>query len=243
MDLLAISFIAGILTVLAPCVLPLLPVIIGGSLVDHDRLRPLIVTLSLAASVTIFTLLLKASAAFITIPPSVWKYFSAVIVGFFGVTLLFPNLWDQLAIKLGFQKLKKASDKKLFQGSQKGGVLGMIMTGMALGPVFTSCSPTYFIIVGTVLPASFGVGLLNLTVYSLGLATVMLIVAYSGQHAMQRLNILADPKGTFKKVLGVVFIFVAVALATGLDKKFESKLLDWGITGVSSFEERLLEGL
>jgi len=70
--LLLLSFVAGILTVAAPCVLPLLPVIVGGSIVRTDAdtrvaerqwFRPVIIATSLAASVVIFTLLLKATTA------------------------------------------------------------------------------------------------------------------------------------------------------------------------------------
>jgi cytochrome c biogenesis protein CcdA len=68
LGLLPISFIAGILTILAPCVLPLLPIIIGGSLEEKSIRRPIIITLSLAASIVVFTLILKVSTAFIDIP-------------------------------------------------------------------------------------------------------------------------------------------------------------------------------
>ena len=63
MLLLLISFIAGVLTILAPCVLPLLPVIIGGSISGKtkEKSRPYIIAASLAASLVVFTLLLKLS--------------------------------------------------------------------------------------------------------------------------------------------------------------------------------------
>ena len=70
MELLPISFIAGVLTILAPCVLPLLPIIIGGSLTEKSIKRPIIITVSLALSIVLFTLILKVSTAFITIPES-----------------------------------------------------------------------------------------------------------------------------------------------------------------------------
>ena len=68
-----VSFIAGILTILAPCVLPVLPVILAGSLTEKERWYPYLVTLSLALSIVIFTVLLKASTAFIDIPSSFWS--------------------------------------------------------------------------------------------------------------------------------------------------------------------------
>ncbi len=68
MFLLIVSFLAGVLTIAAPCILPLLPVIIGGSLIDSDKdkperawLRPVVITASLAVSVIVFTLLIKAT--------------------------------------------------------------------------------------------------------------------------------------------------------------------------------------
>lgn len=68
-----VSFIAGILTILAPCVLPVLPVILAGSLTEKEKWYPYLVTLSLALSIVIFTVLLKASTALIDIPSSFWS--------------------------------------------------------------------------------------------------------------------------------------------------------------------------
>ncbi|MBP9132237.1 cytochrome c biogenesis protein DipZ, partial [Candidatus Saccharibacteria bacterium] len=67
---------AGLLSVLAPCVLPLLPIIIGGSISGNkkDKKRPFIIAGSLAISLFLFTLLLKATTLLINIPPSVINY-------------------------------------------------------------------------------------------------------------------------------------------------------------------------
>ncbi|MCA9327976.1 cytochrome c biogenesis protein DipZ, partial [Candidatus Saccharibacteria bacterium] len=72
-----LSFIAGLLTVFAPCVLPLLPVILGGSFdpTTRDRRRPYIIIASLLASLILFTILLKASTVLIGVDPKVWVYF------------------------------------------------------------------------------------------------------------------------------------------------------------------------
>ena len=70
------AVIAGVLTTLAPCVLPLLPVIVGGSLgpsSQDSRRRAYVITASLGISVIVFTLLLKASAALIGVSTSTWQ--------------------------------------------------------------------------------------------------------------------------------------------------------------------------
>ena len=96
MILLLISFVAGVLTVLAPCVLSLLPIIVGGSLAGGGRRRALTIVVSLGASVILFTLLLKVSSALISIPPATWQWLSGGILILFGLTMLFPRLWDSL---------------------------------------------------------------------------------------------------------------------------------------------------
>jgi len=155
MTLLLISFVAGLLTVLAPCVLPLLPVIIGSSVGARSKATPYIVIGSLALSILIFTYLLKASTALIDIPPYVWSYLSGGILFGFGLTLLFPTLWEHLPF---VNKGSVGANKILGAGYQKKSIWGDVLMGAALGPVFSTCSPTYFVIIATVLPASFLLG-------------------------------------------------------------------------------------
>lgn len=239
MEYLLLSFLAGMLTILAPCVLPILPIIIGGSIAEnHNPWRPVIITLSLASSIVFFTLILKATTALIAIPPSFWKLFSGGIVLVFALTLLLPNLWAKLSSRL---RLGTSSHEWLQFSTQRKGLIGMILIGIALGPVFASCSPTYFFILGTVLPMNFALGVINLIVYALGLAVIMFLIAYAGQKFMRQLKIAADPKGKFKRILGILFLIVGLAIITGLDKKFESFLLDKGWGDFSSFEIELLE--
>lgn len=244
MEYLALSFLAGILTVLAPCILPLLPVIIGGSISKENSKRPLIVTLSLAVSIIVFTLLLKVSTLLVDIPENFWTWFSASIITLFGLTLLFPGLWPKIQAGItrwrgSHDGLEAKSQKILFQFHNKKGPLAAIILGAALGPVFASCSPTYFLILSTVLPENFVVGLLNLIAYALGLALVMLIIAYAGQRYITTLNKAADPQGWFKRGLGLLFLIVAFGIATGYDKKVEDHLIEKGFN-ITQVEQKIL---
>ena len=116
MTFLVIAFFAGMLTVLAPCILPLLPVVIGSSAAARSKLTPYIVVGSLALSIIVFTYLLKASTAFVTIPPQVWTYLSGGILALFGLTLLFPALWEQVP---GLALLSSRYNKLVGTGYQK----------------------------------------------------------------------------------------------------------------------------
>jgi len=240
MTFLLISFIAGVLTVLAPCILPLLPVIIGGSLSNGERdpWKAYIITGSLAVSVIVFTLLLKASTAFIDIPQSTWTYISGSILVVFGIITIFPTLWEHFALKF---HLGKSSNKLLAQGVQKKSHKGDILIGAALGPVFSTCSPTYFVILATVLPVSFALGLAYLIAFALGLSLSLLTIALLGQRIVGKLDRASDPRGWFKRSLGVLFLVVGIAIMTGADKKVETFILDSGYYDVTGIETKLLQ--
>ena len=237
MFLLFISFVAGALTVLAPCILPVLPIIIGGAAQDHRRRNPYIITASLAVAVVLFTLLLKFSTLFINIPPQVWSYVSGVVIIFFGLITIFPNFWDKLNFKLG---LSAGSDRILNSSAHQSGRLGDVLIGLSLGPVFSSCSPTYFLILAAVLPQSFGKGIADLIAYALGLSLVLLLVSLLGQKFIARAKVATNPRGIFKRSLGVLFILVGIFIFTGADKKLQVFLADHGWSGVSGIEQALL---
>jgi cytochrome c-type biogenesis protein len=237
------AFVAGVLTTLAPCVLPLLPVIVGGSVssgssvdagggsaalatrpkVSPATRRALIVTGSLAVSVLGFTLLLRASTALLGIPPTVWSWVSGGILVALGAAMLFPTAWDTVSGRLGLQGRSTA---RLQAAADRDGTTGAVLTGAALGPVFSSCSPLYAYVLVTVLPANPVDGLVLLTVYVLGLAGALLVVALAGQRVIAHLGWAADPHGRFRRGLGLAFVLVGVAVALGWDRDLQSWILE-----------------
>ena len=238
MTFLAIAFIAGVLTVLAPCILPLLPVVIGSSASGRSKATPYIVVASLAVSIIIFTFLLKASTAFITVPQAFWTYLSGGILGFFGITLLFPKVWESIP---GLSKLTVRSNKLLGSGHQKKSVWGDVIIGAALGPVFSTCSPTYFVILASVLPVSFALGTLYLLAYVAGLSLILLLIALLGERFASRLSGVSNPHGWFKRGLGLLFILVGLFIILGLDKQLQTYILDKGFFDITSIEQKLLQ--
>jgi cytochrome c biogenesis protein CcdA/thiol-disulfide isomerase/thioredoxin len=239
MELLLIAFFAGMITVLTPCVLPVLPVILSGSLAGTERLRPLIITASLIISIFLFTLLLKASTALINIPPEVWTYIAGGIVLLFGLTLMFPNAWFAISEKLGFEK----SQQLIQSASQAGGKKGMIFLGMALGPVFASCSPTYALILAVVLPQDFTMGITAMIAYCIGLFVPLFLIAYGGRRILGGFRWFANPQSKFRKGLGVLLVVVGLLILTGYEKKLEAALLDNGYFDFTKLEQGLVENI
>src|SRR3989338_6522416 len=240
MLLLFISFIAGVLTILAPCILPLLPVIVGHSITDTtpSRRRLFVVVASLSISIVLFTLLLKASSLLINIPEDFWKWISGGIIFLFGLTIVFPSLWEKFSFA---NTLSLKSNKVLTKGCQKNSIFGDIIIGASLGPIFSACSPTYFVILATVLPVSPLLGIVYLFAYVLGLSLALIVIALLGEHIMAKVGKVSDPRGWFKKIFGIIFILVAIAIISGYDKKLQISLLDAGFLDVTKIEQKLLE--
>jgi cytochrome c biogenesis protein CcdA len=220
------ALVAGVLTTLAPCVLPLLPVVVGGSLGKPDaeaRKRAYLIATSLGASVVLFTLLLKATTALIDVPVEFWQWFSGLLLIALGVVSAYPRVWDEISAKLSLQSV---TNRQLVKARAKTGTLGAVLTGSALGPVFTSCSPFYGYVIVTVLPASFAQGIGLLVAYVIGLCGTLLIVSLLGQTVMGRARGIANPDGWFRKALGVTFVLVGIAIILGLDKEFQTWVIE-----------------
>jgi len=209
------AVLAGALTTLAPCSLSLVPVIVGGSISDlpgRPWLRPLVVAASLGASVIAFTLLLRAGTALIDVPTDVWRWLSGGLLVTLGFLAAVPEVWERLMVASG---VNARSATALSRSRARTGLGGAMLTGAALGPVFTSCSPLYGYVVVTVLPADLGRGLALLLAYAAGLVGVLLAVAVLGRSLVQRLRWASDPHTPWRRALGLLFIGIGVLIGTG----------------------------
>ena len=88
-----------------------------------------------------FTLLLKASTSLLGVPAWVWQVTSGVIVALLGLTMLFPKAWDAVSTRIGLQASGGGLLDRTYRRGR--GFGGDALLGAALGPAFSSCSPTY----------------------------------------------------------------------------------------------------
>lgn len=222
MILLLTSFLAGILTVLAPCIVAFLPVVLARGI--GAKRRPWLVIASLGVSIFLFSILLKSTTLLIDIPPKFWSILSGSIVLIFGVVTLWPRLWEELALRLGFAV---KAQQGLAKANTKQGVWGDVALGASLGPIFSACSPTYALIVASILPAEPVQGVLYLLAYITGLVSVLGLIALLGKKFVTRLGWGINPTSRFHKILGVILIVVGLGILTGFDKV----LLGWLVGG------------
>lgn len=218
-----LAFFAGVLTIATPCVIPILPPMLAGS-VGH-KLRPLLIVLGSAVT---FTLMGSAASALGLIASGAVDYlrffFIAVIIGFGAVMVdeeideIYARYSSRLVNRLGVGK-----------GSSKNSLLGAFVLGMSLGIVWIPCVGP---ILGSVLAyaavqGNLVKGSMLLLVYSAGLGLPMLAIAYGGKYAAGKVDWINRNSRTIRKIAGWVLILTGVAILFGADKYVQKLLLPY----------------
>ncbi len=98
MTVYAILFLAGVLTILLPCILPLVPLVLGVSLAGRRRIRPLVIVAGMAASFVIFTFVLQVALAHFVAAADLIRIASTYVLLLFGVCFLSVDVRIQIAV-------------------------------------------------------------------------------------------------------------------------------------------------
>jgi len=224
MPLIILSFLAGIVTIAGPCILPILPIILGTSTIKSHSSRPLFIVLGFIISFSAFVVLFSAFGRFIPVSASTLRTVSAALIALFGVSMLFPKLQAAIFARFGAFAARKFS--RAPSAGEAGPGSGFIL-GATLGAVWTPCAGP---VLGTVLTLVASnrntlqaVGLL--VAYAIGAGAPMLLIAYGGQAAITRVRALSRYAEPIQRVFGALIIVVAVGLYFGFDLIIQTYLL------------------
>lgn len=239
--LIAFAFLAGVITVLSPCILPILPIILTSSIggINTGKSRPMGVVIGFILSFTFFTLFLSTIVRLSGIPAETLRFISVIVVAGFGMSLLVPRF--QILVEQLFSKLAGFMPNN--QG--KTGFGGGLVIGFSVGLLWTPCvgpilaSVISLAITGTV---TFDAFLITLA-YSLGTAIPMFVIMLGGQNALRRVPWLLSNLGRIQKVFGVLMILTAIGIFFNVDRRFQTYILNtfpgYG-TGLTKFEDNEL---
>lgn len=205
-----LALLAGMLTVAAPCVLPMLPVVLGASLGQTQRARPLFIALGFALAFSIVALLFGAASQSLGWSPDSLRDAAMALLLVFGLLMIWPWPLQWLSMHAS-GVLNRVSSLGERAGS---GNLGGLLLGLTLGAVWTPCAGP---VLGSILTLvatepDTGRAALLLVCYSLGAALPMLGIAWGGQVASTRVRQLARHAHRVQQGFGVVVIGVAMAM-------------------------------
>jgi cytochrome c biogenesis protein CcdA len=229
-------FLAGMATVATPCVLPILPAVLSGSV--GSRLRPLAIVTGMSFSFTLMGLLVFAVASFGFITDYL-RWFSIFIIIGMGAVLFDDDIND-IYVKysssiLNFFRENVSFIGKITSKANPEGLLGGLFLGMSLGILWIPCVGPILGSVFTVVAQSsagsgnISYGVLLLLTYCLGVSLPMLIIAYSGKSVSGRVKWFSKRSHFFKKLSGLVLILVGLMMLFGIDKYLKIIFLPYSV--------------
>lgn len=235
---LGLAFLAGILSVLSPCVLPLLPLVLGAAASEH-RLGPAALAGGLALSFVVIGLFVATVGFAIGLDAGVFRTVAAVLLILVGLVLMVPAAQTRLAAAAG-----PVSDwtERRFGGFSTAGLAGQFGVGLLLGAVWSPC-------VGPTLGAAsllasqgrdLGVVALTMLLFGLGAALPLLLLGALSREVLMRWRdrMMGLGKG-LKAALGLVLVATGLMIATGLDKAAEAALVEASPDWLTALTTRL----
>lgn len=222
----ALAFAAGALTILSPCVLPLVPIVLSSAAQRH-RFAPLALAGGLVVAFTMTGFIVAAFGQALGLDTLMVRAAGAVILCIAGVVLFVPALQD-LLVRVATPLAAWATSKQNALDASAG-LWGQAAVGALLGIVWAPC-------VGPTLGAAMALAAegkdlaevaLVMTAFGLGISVVLLIIAFAARTAMMRWRgHMMAAGGRGKAVLGALLVMVGIFILTGFDRQIEAFALD-----------------
>lgn len=227
--LLIFAFVSGLLTILAPCIWPLLPIVLSSA-VNGNKAKPLGITLGIVGSFASFTLTVSYLVKIIPFDPNLLRIFAVAVIGFFGLTLIIPqlaqlfeSLISRLSGRLAGNKIRAENRTATGQGFKSG-----LITGIALGVVWSPCAGPILATIATLAATqSVNLGIIIVTLaYVTGIGIPLFVFVSYGAKLFSRLKKISPYTGRIQKIFGLIMLLTSAAILTNYDKLIEAKLLN-----------------
>lgn len=226
-----LAWLAGVLSILSPCVWPLVPIVMASASVK-GRAGPLYLALGLSTSFAVAGSILTLALLNAGLDPVAFRWFAAGLLVLVGLTLIIKPLSDWLSLKLS--ALSSRINPDTLESASSFGQFGV---GFLLGLVWLPCvGPT---LGAAIALASVGqdLGIAFVTMFSFGVGTACALIAaalISGKLLKRMRPGMLSKASSAKKLLGYLLLFLGIMVFSGLDKALETLALqylpDWAIS-------------
>ncbi len=222
---LVLAGLAGLLSVLSPCVVPLLPIVLGAAAAEH-RLAPAALALGVSLSFVAIGLVFATVGRVLPIDGDTLRFAAAVVMVLVGIVLLVPPLSVRLAVAAG--PVGQWTDGHL-GGFSRSGLWGQFGVGLLLGAVWSPC-------VGPTLGAAsslaaqgrdLGQVAATMAVFGIGAALPLLVMGLVARGVLMRWRArMLQAASVLKMALGAGLVCIGLVILTGLDHRIEAALVD-----------------
>jgi len=232
MALFLLALAAGFLTVLAPCILPVLPIILGTG-ARASRGRPLFVVLGFVLSFSVIGAAFATAGTFLGISQDAIRIVAVVLLSLFGLSLLFEGTYQKMTARVS-QSLTRLGGKMSSGSVGKTGAWSGLPVGISLGLVWTPCAGP---ILGTILTLAatrhdFATTAILFAAYAVGAGIPMLGIAYGGGWILARLRKIGAKAELLNKLFGLLVLATAIAIAFGFDRTVQAYLVQFYPSGI-----------
>ncbi|MGH6713044.1 MAG: cytochrome c biogenesis CcdA family protein [Bradyrhizobium sp.] len=220
-----LAFLAGILSILSPCVLPILPIVLGTASSKH-RQGPLALAGGLSISFVAIGLFLATVGHSIGLEADRVRHVAAALIIIIGVVLLAPPLQARIAVAAG--PIGNWADSH-FSVTRANGLAGQFWIGVLLGAVWSPCVGPTLGAASLLAAQGKDLGQVALTMFAFGFgaALPLLALGWLSRETMicWRATLLSAGSG-MKSALGLLFLVVGFLIITGIDKRVEAFVVD-----------------
>jgi cytochrome c-type biogenesis protein len=224
-SILGLAFLAGILSILSPCVLPVLPVILAAAVSQH-RYGPAALAAALAISFAVIGLFVATIGFSIGIDGAVLRTAAAFLTIGIGLVLIVPSFQGRLTLAGG--PVANWTERR-FGGFSPDGLQGQLGVGLLLGAVWSPCVGPTLGAASLLAAQAKNLPQVALTMLSFGLgaAAPLLVLGALSREVLLRIRnrLLLTGKGA-KAALGILLIMIGLSVVTGIDKRIECYFVD-----------------
>lgn len=208
---LVLALLAGVVTIAAPCTLPMLPILLGASVGQTGKVRPAMIAAGFVMSFSATALALSAITRIFDFDPNSLRTAATVLLLGFGLLMIWPRPFEWLSVRLN-GLIGSAGSAEPRQGNHEGNLGGFVL-GTTLGLVWTPCAGPVLGSILTVVATSTDTAWASvlLVVYAIGAAIPMLAIAYGGQAVTTRVRSVARISPRLQQGFGAIVIAFAVA--------------------------------
>ncbi len=219
--LLFFAFLSGLVTIFAPCIWPLLPIILSSSL-NGGKAKSLGITLGIMASFSIFILSISYLVSLFGLDPNIIRLFAVIVLVIMGLSMIVPAFSSIL------EGMLSRLSGRFGQSQTRSGFGGGFLTGCSLGIVWTPCTGPILATIATLAATtSLNLGIILVTiVYVIGLGIPLFFFSYGGGKLIAKTRFVSGFTGRIQQIFGVVILLTALAIYTNYDKVLQVKLLD-----------------
>ncbi len=220
-----LGLVAGALSTLSPCVLPLVPVLIASAVNAH-RWGALALGVGLALSFTFIGIFLATVGASLGLDPDTFRTVGAVILAMFGLILLVPQLQDVFSSATG--ALSNSGNQLLARVTFEG-FTGQFFVGLLLGVVWSPCVGPTLGAATTLASQGRDLGQIGLlmVIFGIGAAAPLVLLGSLSRASLTKVRGRLLNAGKYgKQLFGFVMLGLGALIATGVDKSFEAWILD-----------------